>query len=204
MLYCSWDMVGDGCNCCFSFWTIFCPFTPLTAQKWKFQKNEKKNPGDVILHKCTKTHDHMFYCSWDMVCDRCSCFFFHFGWYFSLLPPNSPQNENFKKMKKILEISFYTSVPKIMIICYTVPEIWHVTHVIFIFHSGLFFTLFTPLRAHKIKISKKVKKGLEISSFYPFVPTIMIRWCTVPETCCMRDGWIDRRSDGQMDGKSDI
>ena len=44
MLYCSWDMVGDGCNCCFSFWTIFCPFTPLTAQKWKFQKNEKKKP----------------------------------------------------------------------------------------------------------------------------------------------------------------
>ena len=121
-------------------------------------------------------------------------------------------------MKKILEISsFYTSVPKIMIICYTVPEIWHVTHVIFIFHSGLFFTLlphkiypFTPQNlpfyptAHKIKISKKVKKGLEISSFYTCVPTIMIRWCTVPETCCMRDGWIDWWTDGQMDGKSDI
>ena len=25
MLYCSWDMVHDGCNY-FSFWTIFCPF----------------------------------------------------------------------------------------------------------------------------------------------------------------------------------
>ena len=157
---------------------------------------KKKTPGDVILHKCTKTHDHMLYCSWDMVCDRCSCFFFHFGWYFSLLPPNSPQNENFKKMKKILEISFYTSVPKIMIICYTVPEIWHVTHVIFIFHSGLFFTLFTPLRAHKIKISKKVKKGLEISSFYPFVPTIMMygSWDMLHER------WMDRPTIGWTDG----
>ena len=34
--------------------------------------------------------------------------------------------------------SFYTSVPKIMIICYTVPEIWHVTEVIIIFHFRLF------------------------------------------------------------------
>ena len=35
MLYCSWDMAHDGCNCYFSFWAIFCPFTPLTAQKTK-------------------------------------------------------------------------------------------------------------------------------------------------------------------------
>ena len=26
MLYCSWNMACDGCNCCFSFWAIFCPF----------------------------------------------------------------------------------------------------------------------------------------------------------------------------------
>ena len=36
--------------------------------------------------------------------------------------------------------SFYTSVPKIMIICYTVPQIC-VTDVIVIFHFGLFFAL---------------------------------------------------------------
>ena len=28
MLYCSWDMAHDRCNFHFSFWTIFCPFTP--------------------------------------------------------------------------------------------------------------------------------------------------------------------------------
>ena len=27
--YCSWDMACDRCNCCFSFCTIFCPFTPF-------------------------------------------------------------------------------------------------------------------------------------------------------------------------------
>ena len=45
----------------FSFWAIFFPFsppTPLPAQqfkKWKFQKQWKKSPRDIIiLHKCTK------------------------------------------------------------------------------------------------------------------------------------------------------
>ena len=50
-----------------SSWAIFCPFTPLTAQKMKISQ-KMKAPGDInILHKCTKTHDHRLYCSWDMV-----------------------------------------------------------------------------------------------------------------------------------------
>ena len=43
VLYFSWDMARDTCNCYFSFWVIFCLFTPLTAQKLKFQTHEK-NP----------------------------------------------------------------------------------------------------------------------------------------------------------------
>ena len=51
--------------------------------------------------------------------------------------------ENFEKfLKKPGEIlSFYTSVPKIMIICYTVPEIWCVMDIIVIFYFGLSFSL---------------------------------------------------------------
>ena len=57
--------------------------------------------------------------------------FCHFGQFFAHLPPKNAKNQNFEKMKKRLEISpFYTSVPKIMIICYTVLEIWYVTDVI--------------------------------------------------------------------------
>ena len=41
--------------------------------------------------------------------------------------------------------SFYTNVPKIMIIWYTVPEIWCVTDVIVIFHFELFFALLPNL-----------------------------------------------------------
>ena len=48
-----------------------------------------------------------------------------------------------KWKKKILQISsFYTRVPKIMIIGYTVPEIWHMRDVIVIFHFGQKFLIY--------------------------------------------------------------
>ena len=91
MLHCSWDMVHDGCNCCYSFWAIFCPFTLLIAQKNKISKNWKKKPGDIIiLHKCTKTHDQMLYCSWDTARDRCNWLFI-LGNFLPFYPANSPK-----------------------------------------------------------------------------------------------------------------
>ena len=50
----------------------------------------------------------------------------------------------------------------------------------------------------KIK-KKKLKKGLEIPSFYTCVSNIMIR-CTVPDIWCTTDGQMNI----QTDGKSDI
>ena len=67
---------------------------------------------------------------------------FYFGLFSALLTTYQPEKEFQKNEKKRREISsFYTSVPKIMIICYIVPGTWHVTHVIVTFHSGLFFVL---------------------------------------------------------------
>ena len=34
------------------------------------KRKEKTPRGMIILHKCTKNHDHMLYCSLDMMCDR--------------------------------------------------------------------------------------------------------------------------------------
>ena len=66
---------------------------------------KKKIPGDIILHKCTKNHDHMLYCSWDMVCDKCN-FYFSF-WanfcFFTLL--KAWKFRIFKNEKKHPEIS---------------------------------------------------------------------------------------------------
>ena len=42
IMYGSWDMVQDRCNY-FSFWAIFCPFTPLTARKIKILKKWNKH-----------------------------------------------------------------------------------------------------------------------------------------------------------------
>ena len=134
-------------------------------KKLKFGKNVKK-PGDIILvHMCTinedhmiygswdirhdwqmeipvshrdiiilqmsiKNHDHMLYCSWDIVHDDCNCFFLE-GWHFLPFYPRKS--------------------PKIMIICYTIPEIWHVTNVIVIFHFRLFLVLLFPNSPKKNK-----------------------------------------------------
>ena len=114
---------------------------PYNPKNQNFKKLKKKPPGDIILHKCAKNHDHMLYCSWGMAHNRCNCYF-----------------------------SF-----------------------------GTIFCPFTPLTAWKIRILKKRKKALEISSFYICAPKI-IRWYTVSEIWCV----MDRRMDGWTDGKSDI
>ena len=83
---------------------------------------------------CTINENNMTYGSYDIwsPTDR---IFSHCGPILALLPPlpsNNQENQNFAKMK----------IPKLMIICYTVPEIWHVTGAIVIFHFGLFFLFF--------------------------------------------------------------
>ena len=100
------------------------------------------------------------------------------GRFLPFYPITTRKIKIFKNSKKVLEISsFYTSVPKITIICYTVPQIWHVTDLIVILHFGLFFTL----TAQKIIIQKKWKKTLEILSICNSVPKMMIICYTVPE-----------------------
>ena len=111
-------------------WNIFCNFVifttisqknkilknwkkcqEITAQKIKIKFFKKKTPGDIMsLHKCTKNHDHILQCSWDIAHDRCNCFFSFwaiicpFNPLFPHLPPSPllhcPQNKNFEKMKK--------------------------------------------------------------------------------------------------------
>ena len=85
-------------------WGYTFPFYPF-----KSQKNEKK-PGDIIiLHKCTKNHDQMLYCSWDMARVECYCYFSFREIFcpFSHPPPppppppplNRPKSENLTKWK---------------------------------------------------------------------------------------------------------
>ena len=188
MIYGSWDINCNRQN----FFVILGHF--LIFYHPNSPKNEeKKTPGDIIFQKCTKTHDHMLYCSWDMVREGCNYFsFFALSPTFDLpLPPLVAQKMKIStKWKEPMEISsFYTSVSKTMIICYTVPEIWCMTDVIVIFDFGLGnFLPFYPHNSPKNQNFKKMKKRLDVWSFYTCVQKIMIRWCTVPKIWCDRGG----------------
>ena len=100
-----WDMKHDRNNF-LSFWDIFCTFTPLTTQKIKILKiyNVKyikyMSLDIIIFHKCTKNHDYMLHCSWDMLCDRRN-FNFSLWAIFCPFASNSPKNKLFLKKKKI-------------------------------------------------------------------------------------------------------
>ena len=115
----------------FSFWTIFCAFTPLATPKIKILKKLTKTPGDIIIwHKCTKNQDHMLHCSWDR-CMTDIIFVFHFGLYFALTSLKTwkikilIKLKKKKKKKNKLEISsFYICVPKIMIKNNVVHDTW--------------------------------------------------------------------------------
>ena len=100
IMYGSWDMEQDRQNF-FSFWTIFCPFTPRTTQKIKILKKWKKTSGDIInLHLHTTNEDHMMYGCWDLECYR-EIFFFSFWAIFCPFSHLTTQKIKFlKKWKK--------------------------------------------------------------------------------------------------------
>ena len=88
IMYDSWDMVCEGCNY-FSFWAIFCPFNLPSNSPKNPKKNLKKKKNawrHHLLHKYTKNHDRMPYCS-EMWCVTDVIVIVHFGLFFALLPP---------------------------------------------------------------------------------------------------------------------
>ena len=112
-----------------------CPLPPtrspsLTTQIIKTLKKSKKH--------LQISFGYLQICA-DMVRDGCNCYFSFWAILFLFTPLTAQKNEKFKKMKnRSWDIII---VPKIIIICYTAPEIWRVTDVIAIFHFGLFFAL---------------------------------------------------------------
>ena len=125
-------------------------------------------------------------------------FFFILDRFLLFYPPKNRVNQNLEKPKKkknAWRYSFYKSAPKIMIICYTVPEDIKTPGDIIIlylctinynhmmngswdmecdgqnfFSFWTIFCPFNPLTTQKIKILKNWKKCLEVLSFYTCVP----------------------------------
>ena len=142
MLHCSWDMVCDRCNCYFSL----------------FQKNEKNSqryPYFTQLYQKSWSYAILFlkYDTWQIL------LFFILGYFLSFYSPNKqPKKLKFQKKKNEKNPGDIIILHK----CYIAPEMWCMTHVIVIFHFGLFCP-FTHLTTQKIKIQKKWKALLEIS-----------------------------------------
>ena len=112
-------------------------FTNVPPKNPKKLNFLKKVLWDINLHMCTiQSHDVWFL----RYGARQTEFFVILDRFLPYCPPNNPKIQNFEKMKKKgLQIpSFYKCVPKIMIICLTVPEIQNVPDVIFFFILGYF------------------------------------------------------------------
>ena len=115
--------------------------------------------------------------------------------------PFYPMTQKIKILTKRLEISlFYKGVPKILIICYTISEIWCVKYVIYKFHFGLFFAPLTPppLTIWKIKILNKWKKTPK--------DIIILLMCTKNYDHIMYSSWDmvhNRCMDRQMDKQTE-
>ena len=84
-----------------------------------------KKPGDIIiLHECATINVNHMICEWFLRYEVHQQFFVILAHFLLFYPTNNPKNQNFENLKVIIE-------------CYTVPEIWHVTDVLVIFHFGL-------------------------------------------------------------------
>ena len=124
-MYGSWNIERNR-----QFFVILDHFLPFSHPKnlKNFEKMRKKAGDIIILDMCTKNHDHMLYCFWDMPCDECNFHFLFwaiFGLFTSL---TTLIIKIFKKWKKHYEISsLYNCAPKILITWYTVPNIWCMT-----------------------------------------------------------------------------
>ena len=101
----------------------------------------------------TINQDHMIYGPWNMKCNRQNVFVILD--HFCPFSPLTARKMKISKMKKNLEISsFYTIVPKILIIVFTVPKIWRMTDAIVIFILGYTFPFYFAPNSQKKKDEK--------------------------------------------------
>ena len=122
MMYGSWDAEWSRQNFLL-LWITFGPFTPLTTWKSKFWKNKKKLSGDIIiLYMYHKWQSYIWFLRYGAQQTK---FFVILDHFLPFSSTNNPKNKKLEKIeKKIVKVSlFYTSVPKIMMINYTVPAI---------------------------------------------------------------------------------
>ena len=176
----------------------FCPFNPSPQQqgKSKFWKNEKNAwryyHFTRVYHKW-KSND-----VWLLRYEMWQNFLLFWATFCPFTPLTKKKIKILRKWKKQLEIlSFYTHVSKIMITCYTIPEIWHMTDIIYISYFGPFSAILPPKSPKKQNFKKWKKTPGDI---------IILQMCTKNYDHMMYgswdmvwDGWMDQQTDRKTD-----
>ena len=70
-MYGSWDIERNKNFCHFGPFFALLPHPPPSNPK-NLEKIWKKHGDIIILHKCSKNHNHMLHCSWDTARDGCN------------------------------------------------------------------------------------------------------------------------------------
>ena len=146
MIYSSWNIKQNRLK--LIILGHFFPFYPPKNKKSKFKKNEKAHGNIISLHMWTinDNHDAWFLRYGARQTEMLIILHQFLSFYFHI--------KILRKWKKHLEtLRFYTNVPKIIVICYTVPEIRCERDTIFMFHRAIFCPS-TPLASQKITILK--------------------------------------------------
>ena len=112
----TWYMVLEISTATEIFFVIFGHFLPFYPPNSPIIENItklKKTPEDIIiLHQCTKIHDHSLYCSWDIVCAGCNCYFWFWTIFYPFIPLTAPKNKISKKGKNIWRYHHFTHLYK--------------------------------------------------------------------------------------------
>ena len=174
----------------------FCPFNPSPQQqgKSKFWKNEKNAwryyHFTRVYHKW-KSND-----VWLLRYEMWQNFLLFWATFCPFTPLTTQKIKILRKWKKQLEIlSFYTHVSKIMITCYTIPEIWHMTDIIYISYFGPFSAILPPKSPKKQNFKKWKKKNTW--RYYHFTNVYQKLWSHDVRFLRYGVGWMNGPTDGQ-------
>ena len=139
------------------FFALLLAYGPGKSKFWKNEQHSRKHYHFTDAYHKWQSYD-VWFLRYEMQQTELLVILDHFLPFY---PLNNPKNQNFGKLKKkSLEISsIYTYVPKVMIICYTVPKIQCMTDAILIFYFGLFFALLPPYGPKKLKFWKNEKNS---------------------------------------------
>ena len=144
----------------------------LVPKIWRYTLLTTQNIKITLVCHKWRSYD------WDMAHNRHD-FFVILVQFVPFYPTNNLKNWNFEKLKKSLEISFYTCVPRMTIISCMVPEIRSATNRFFLSFSAIFY-LPNLLINRKIKIMRNEKTPEDI---------IILHLCTINYDHMMYGSW---------------